>query len=118
MIFKHSKTVFPQVVDTYYIHTLSLHISSWEKNIAVDWKFLKTHLKSLIHRDGVGHGFPWWLSDKESAYQCRRYGLDPWVRKIPWRSGMAPHSSVLAWRTPWTEEPGGPQCVGRRVGHD
>ena len=26
--------------------------------------------------------------------------------------GMETHSSVLAWRTPWTEEPGGSQCIG------
>ena len=33
--------------------------------------------------------------------------------------GMATHSSVLAWRIPWTEEPGGLQSVGsQRVGHD
>ena len=33
--------------------------------------------------------------------------------------GMATHSSILAWRIPWTEEPGGPQSMGsRRVGHD
>ena len=32
---------------------------------------------------------------------------------------MAPHSSILAWRIPWTEEPGGLQSVGlHRVGHD
>ena len=32
---------------------------------------------------------------------------------------MAPHSSALAWKTPWTEEPGGLQSMGlRRVGHD
>ena len=32
---------------------------------------------------------------------------------------MAPHSSVLAWKVPWTEEPGGLQSMGsRRVGHD
>ena len=32
---------------------------------------------------------------------------------------MAPHSSTLAWKIPWTEEPGGPQFVGLlRVGHD
>ena len=30
-------------------------------------------------------GLPWWLSDKESACQCRRHRFDPWVRKIPWR---------------------------------
>ena len=34
-------------------------------------------------------------------------------------TAMAPHSSALAWRIPWTEEPGGLQSLGsRRVGHD
>ena len=33
--------------------------------------------------------------------------------------GMATHSSILAWRVPWTEEPGGLQSMGsQRVGHD
>ena len=33
--------------------------------------------------------------------------------------GMATHSSTLAWRTAWTEEPGGLQCTGLpRVGHN
>ena len=32
---------------------------------------------------------------------------------------MAPHSSTLAWKIPWMEEPGGQQSMGlRRVGHD
>ena len=32
---------------------------------------------------------------------------------------MAPHSSTLAWKTPWTEKPGGLQSMGSlRVGHD
>ena len=32
---------------------------------------------------------------------------------------MAPHSSTLAWKTPWTEEPGGLQSRGsQRVAHD
>ena len=33
--------------------------------------------------------------------------------------GMATHSSILAWRIPWTEKPGGLQSMGsQRVGHD
>ena len=37
----------------------------------------------------------------------------------PLEKGMATHSSVLAWRIPWTEKPGGLQCMGsQRVGHD
>ena len=32
---------------------------------------------------------------------------------------MAPHSSILAWKVPWTEDPGGLQSMGsQRVGHD
>ena len=34
------------------------------------------------------------------------------------KEGMATHSSILAWRIPWTEEPGGLRSVGlQRVGH-
>ena len=37
----------------------------------------------------------------------------------PLEKEMATHSSVLAWRIPWTEEPGGPQFMGsQRVGQD
>ena len=33
--------------------------------------------------------------------------------------GMVTHSSVLVWKIPWTEEPGGLQSIGlQRVGHD
>ena len=36
---------------------------------------------------------------------CRRPGFNPWVGKTPLEKAMASHSSILAWRTPWTEEP-------------
>ena len=37
----------------------------------------------------------------------------------PLEKGMTTHSSILAWRIPWTEEPGGLHSIGsRRVGHD
>ena len=37
----------------------------------------------------------------------------------PLEKRMATHSSLLAWRIPWTEEPGGLQSLGsQRVGHD
>ena len=37
----------------------------------------------------------------------------------PLEEGTATHSSILAWRIPWTEEPGGLQSIGlQRVGHD
>ena len=34
--------------------------------------------------------FPWWLSSKESALQCRRCGFNPWVGKILWRRKWQP----------------------------
>ena len=38
---------------------------------------------------------------------------ETWVQSLggedPLEKGMVTHSSVLAWRTPWTEEPGGPK---------
>ena len=39
-----------------------------------------------------------------------------WVQYLLWedplKKGMATHSGILAWRTPWTEEPGGLQSMG------
>ena len=40
-------------------------------------------------------------------------------QKDPLEKGMATHSSILAWRIPWTEKPGRLQSMGsQRVGHD
>ena len=45
-----------------------------------------------------------------------------WFRSLGWEDpleeGMATHSSILAWRIPWTEEPGGPQSMGSQSQHD
>ena len=53
--------------------------------------------------------FPGGASGKEPAFQCRRY--ETLVQSLGWEDpleeGMATHSSILAWRIPWTEEPGG-----------
>ena len=44
--------------------------------------------------------------------------LCPLGGEDPLEEGTATHSSLLAWRIPWTEEPGGPQSVGsQRVRH-
>ena len=40
-------------------------------------------------------------------------------RVYPLKEEMATHSSIIAWRIPWTEEPGGLQFIGsQRVRHD
>ena len=48
---------------------------------------------------------------------------ETWVQSLgledPLEEGMATHSSILAWRIPWTEEPGGPQSLRlQRVRHN
>ena len=48
---------------------------------------------------------------------------ETWVRPLGWEDPlekeMANHSSILAWRIPWTEDPGRLQSMGsQRLGHD
>ena len=67
-------------------------------------------------------GLPRWQSGKESAYQYRRrrggQSNLSLGRKDPLEE-MATHSHILAWRTPWTDEPGKLQSIGSlRVGHE
>ena len=76
---------------------------------------------------------PWWCSGKESACKCRKHRdtgqslswEDPLDKEIKTHSSilaekaMATHSSTLAWKIPWAEEPGGLQSMGLlRVRHD
>ena len=41
---------------------------------------------------------------------------DTWVQSLGWEEplekGMAANSGILAWRIPWSEEPGGPKSMG------
>ena len=51
------------------------------------------------------------------------YSWETWVRSLcredPLEESMVTHTSILAWRIPWTEERGGLQSLGsHRVGHD
>ena len=53
-----------------------------------------------------------------NAGDIRNVGSIPGLED-PLEEGMATHSSILAWRSPWTEESGGLQSMGsQRVGHD
>ena len=52
------------------------------------------------------------LATQETQVQSLRW-------EDPLEKGMATHSSILAWRTPWTEKPGKLQFMGsQRVRHD
>ena len=60
----------------------------------------------------MGKNLPATVGDKKTWVQSLG-------RKGPLKKGMATHSSILSWRIPWTDEPGGLQSIGlQRVGHD
>ena len=66
-------------------------------------------------------GLARWPSVKQSACQYKEM-QEMWVQCLGWKDplekGMATHSSILAWKITWREEPGGLQSMGsRRVRH-
>ena len=69
-------------------------------------------------------GLPWWFSGRESAYQCRRCGFQPRVRKIPWRRKRQPtpvflpekfhrHRSLEGY-SPWGRKRAGHELVAKQ----
>ena len=75
---------------------------------------------------GEGIGYPLQYSWASLVSQTAKNPLamqETWIRSLDWEDplekGMATHSSILAWRTQWTKEPGGLQSmVSQTVGHD
>ena len=65
-------------------------------------------------------GLPWWLGGKETACNIGDIGdvgLIPGSGRSP-AGGHGIHSSILAWRIPWTKVPGRPWTIGpQRVRH-
>ena len=56
--------------------------------------------------------------DRNPPHKLIAQAVSVWYFYLP-TTIMATHSSILAWRIPWTEEPGRLQSVGsQRVGHD
>ena len=59
------------------------------------------------------------IPKKGSAKECSNYRRIALISHAIMEKAMAPHSSTLAWKIPWTEEPGRLRSMGSlRVGHD
>ena len=63
------------------------------------------------------------LIEVYSSLNFRKLGFEMQVRSLgqedPLEKGMTTHSSILAWKIPWTEDPGKLQSMGsQRVGHN
>ena len=63
---------------------------------------------------GLKEGFPGSSRGRESACNAGDRGLIPGVRKIPWRKKWQPAPVCLAWKIPWSEEPGSLQSRGHK----
>ena len=77
--------------------------------------FTSSTFTSIFLSLNLGRDFPGDTSGKESVCQCRRQKeTQDWSpdQEDPPEEGMATHSSILAWRIPWTEEPVGLQSMG------
>ena len=64
---------------------------------------------------------PWWLICKESTWMQEMQETQVWSlgQEDPLEVEMATHSSILAWKIPWTEDPDRLQFMGlHRNGHD
>ena len=79
----------------------------------------KNGTEELIYRAAMEkQDFPDGSDGKASAYKAGDPGLIS-GSEGPLEKGMVTHCSILAWRIPWTEEPGGPQSIGLEIaGHN
>ena len=78
---------------------------------------LKMDWLALLEVQGTLNSLLQHHSSKASILQCSAFFRVQLSH--PLEKGMAIHSSILAWRVPWTEEPDGLQSTGsQRVGHD
>ena len=59
--------------------------SSFISDFSKDWKTFLPHFPAAKDT-----WLPWWLSGKESPWQCRRHRFDPWDGKFPWRRKWQP----------------------------
>ena len=98
------------------IPDLPLYLVDLLKNVTI------TNIDKLIYiklnDPYIITGFPGSSDSKESPAM-----EETWILSLGWEDSlekdMATHSSILAWKIPWTEEPGRLQSMGsRRVGYD
>ena len=65
-----------------------------------------------LHFTGLSQGALVVKNLPANAGRRKRLRFHPWVREEPLEEGTATHSSILTWKTPWTEEPSRLRYVG------
>ena len=113
--------MFPRPFRKHGVVPLATYIQIYKKDDIVDIKEMGTVEKGMPHK--CYHG------KTGRVYKVTQHYVGIIVNKqvkgkilakrINVHKAMATHSSTLAWKIPWTEEPGGLQSMGSlRVGHD
>ena len=87
------------------------------------WRTLQTEEPGGIQSMGLQRGGYGWTSLVAQTIKHLSTMWETWVRSLgredPLEKEMAIHSRTIAWKIPWTEEPGRLQSMGsQRVGHD
>ena len=101
----------------YVLHRVRLNIVSVEYFwVACTGKRCEESHKAIWK--ALKKGLPQWLSSKEPA--CQRLEMCIWSlhQEDPLEEERATHSSILAWRIPWTEPGGLPSTGQQRVEHN
>ena len=85
--------------------------------------FHQNAMNSESLREGLGFSYHNWASLFAQLIKNPPAMWETWVLSLGWEDplekGKATHSSILAWKIPWMEEPGRLQSLGsQRVGHD
>ena len=108
----------------FLIFTSSTGLHSGQPGSSHLWFFQTRSLLTFLYLEQVTFilsinlflGFPGGSISKKSTYnagdppECRRPRFNLWIRKILWRR-IWQSTPILAWRIPWTEEPGGLQSM-------
>ena len=82
----------------------------------VQQSYSVTHITIYTCKYGASQVAQWGKNPPANAGDA---GLTPGLWAVSLEEEMATHCGILAWRIPWTEEPGGLQSTGsQKVGHD
>ena len=124
---KSLKSWFKSVwyIETHFLFIYSLcdALPTW-KDL---WLFIKCGLLALSwhhpHLPPTHTDVHLWTSGGSDGKRSPPATRETWIQSLGWEDpleeGMATHSSILAWRIPWMEQPGGLQSMGsQRVGQD
>ena len=82
---------------------------AWPLDLPIFWCFLSEHIYSMKTIHSTCYKF-----ECLQSYLSPIYIIDPLplFASLHLEKAMAPHSSTLAWKIPWMEDPGGPQSMG------